>query len=289
MRITPISHAGGAVISGIDLATRPTAEEVSEIRQAFLEFGVIVLRDQNLSDADQLRFCEYMGGVARRGKPLEQRKHDQDSAYGGSIHMVTNAVKDGTPLGSFGDGEVWFHHDGSFKEVPYAATVLYSLEIPSTGGETVFANMYAAYDKLRQPTKDRLEGLRALNVYDYARTGRVDLNLDIAAMNHWVHPVVIRHPDTGRPALYVSPLITARIEGMEPDDSDALLEELFRFAEDDSLIFEHAWRVGDLVMMDNRCITHARKDFPANEPRTLRRTMVEGVPIGFTTRDGNTA
>ena len=279
MKIIPISRAGGAEISGVDLATKLTAEEVSEIRQAFLEFGVIVFRDQNLSDADQLRFCECMGGVARRGKPLERRRRDRDSAYGGSVHMVTNAVKDGTPLGSFGDGEVWFHHDGSFKEIPYAATVLYSLEIPSTGGETVFANMYAAYDKLPQPTKDRLEGLHALNVYDYARTGRVDLSLDIATMNHWVHPVVIRHPDTRRPALYVSPLITARIEGMGPDDSDALLEELFRFAEDDDLVFEHAWRVGDLVMMDNRCITHARKDFPANEPRTLRRTMVEGVPI----------
>ena len=289
MKIMPISRAGGAEIIGVDLATKLTTEEVSEIRQAFLEFGVIVFRDQNLSDADQLRFCECMGGVARRGKPLERRRRDRDSAYGGSVHMVTNAVKDGAPLGSFGDGEVWFHHDGSFKEIPYAATVLYSLEIPSTGGETVFANMYAAYDKLPRSTKDRLEGLHALNVYDYARTGRVDLSLDIATMNHWVHPVVIRHPDTLRPALYVSPLITARIEGMGQDDSDALLEDLFRFAEDDDLVFEHAWRVGDLVMMDNRCVTHARKDFPASEPRTLRRTMVEGVPIATLRCGENTA
>jgi taurine dioxygenase len=123
-------------------------------------------------------------------------------------------------------------------------------------------------------------GLKALNVYDYASTGRVDLDQDISHINHWVHPMVVRHPDTGRKALYVSPLITARVEGVPQAESDALLAELSDYINDDSLIFEHKWRVGDLAMMDNRCITHARRDFPAGEPRMLRRTMVEGVPIG---------
>ena len=108
---------------------------------------------------------------------------------------------------------------------------------------------------------------------------RVDLEQDISNINHWVHPLVIRHPDTGRRALYVSPLITARIEGLSKTESDTLLEELFRYQEDDGIIFEHKWQGGDLVMMDNRSITHARKDFPPGEPRMLRRTMVEGVTV----------
>ena len=82
-----------------------------------------------------------MGGVASRGRPLQERAKDADAAYEDAVHIVTNLTKDGVPLGSFGDGEVWFHHDGSFKEIPYAATVLYGMSVTSVGGETVFANM----------------------------------------------------------------------------------------------------------------------------------------------------
>ena len=240
---------------------------------------MIVIRDQELEDEDQIRFCNAMGGIATRGKPADQRATDSDASYGGAVHMVTNLTEDGKPLGSFGDGEVWFHHDGSFKEIPYAATVLYGLAVTSTGGETVFANMYQAYDRLPTTTKRRIDRVKALNIYDYAATGRVDLDQDISNINHWVHPVVIRHPDTRRKALYISPLITARIESFAKDESDSLLAELFRFVDDTEIQFEHKWRVGDLAMMDNRCMTHARRDFPAGEPRMLRRTMVEGVEI----------
>ena len=278
-QIDPISPAGGAVIKGLDLSAPLSLEDIVALRGAFLEYGMIVIRDQELEDEDQIRFCNAMGGIATRGKPADQRATDSDASYGGAVHMVTNLTEDGKPLGSFGDGEVWFHHDGSFKEIPYAATVLYGLAVTSTGGETVFANMYQAYDRLPTSTKRRIDRVKALNIYDYAATGRVDLDQDISNINHWVHPVVIRHPDTRRKALYISPLITARIESFAKDESDSLLAELFRFVDDTEIQFEHKWRVGDLAMMDNRCMTHARRDFPAGEPRMLRRTMVEGVEI----------
>lgn len=280
MNIAPISDAGGAIVSGIDLRRDLELQDVTAIRNAFLEYGVVVIQEQDLNTRDQIRFCNAMGGTATRGKPADQRADDADSAYDGAVHVVTNLTEDGKPLGSFGDGEVWFHHDGSFREIPYAATVLYGMAVTSTGGETVFANMYMAFDRLSEATKKRIDGLDGLNVYDYASTGRVDLEQDISNINHWVHPLVIRHPDTGRRALYVSPLITARIEGLSKTESDMLLEELCRYQEDDEIIFEHKWNAGDLVMMDNRSITHARRDFPAGEPRMLRRTMVEGVSIG---------
>jgi len=280
IRVERLSDAGGASITGVDLSAPLSAAEIAAIRDAFHEYGMIVIRGQDIDGGDQLRFCEYMGGTATRGKPADQRADDGDASYGGSVHLVTNLTEDGKPLGSFGDGEVWFHHDGSFKEIPYAATVLYGMAVTSAGGETVFANMYMAYDRLPTSTKRRIDGLQALNIYDYAATGRVDLNQDISHINHWVHPLVIRHPDTGRKALYVSPLITARVEGISKEESDALLDELFAYVDDTDIQFDHKWAVGDLAMMDNRCLTHARRDFPAGEPRMLRRTMVEGVPIG---------
>lgn len=280
IQIEPISAAGGAAITGVDLSGPLAASEIAAIRAAFLQYGMIVIRDQEIENDDQIRFCEAMGGTATRGKPADQRSGDGDASYGGAVHLVTNLTEDGKPLGSFGDGEVWFHHDGSFREIPYAATVLYGLAVTSTGGETVFANMYQAYERLQTSTKRRIDRLTALNIYDYATTGRVDLDQDISDINHWVHPVVIRHPDTGRKALYISPLITARIEGVSNDESDALLAELFAYVDDTEIQFKHKWRVGDLAMMDNRCMTHARRDFPAGEPRMLRRTMVEGVAIG---------
>ena len=280
LHITPLSEAGGATITGVDLSAPLSSAIIETIHNAFLKYGMIVIRDQDIGNDDQIRFCNAMGGTATRGKPAEQRSGDGDSAYGGAVHLVTNLTEDGKPLGSFGDGEVWFHHDGSFREVPYAATVLYGLAVTSTGGETVFANMYQAYDRLPTFTKRRIEKLKALNIYDYAATGKVDLDQDISRINHWIHPIVIRHPDTGRKALYVSPLITARIEDTLKDESDALLADLFAFVDDTDIQFEHKWRVGDLAVMDNRSMTHARRDFPAGEPRMLRRTMVEGVPIG---------
>ena len=276
MEITPISNAGGARINGIDLSKVVSPEDVAMLKKAFLDYSVLVIPGQELNERDQLRFCDLMGGVASRGKPLQERVKDGDAAYEGAVHMVTNLTKEGVPLGSFGDGEVWFHHDGSFKEIPYAATVLYGMSVTSVGGETVFANMYLAYDYLNLTLKQKIEGLEGLNIYDYASIGRVDLTRDVTGLNQWIHPLVIVHPDTGRKALFVSPLITARVEGVRPNESERLLTELCKYQENPEIIFEHKWEVGDLVMMDNRCITHARREFPGGEPRMLRRTMVQG-------------
>ncbi len=280
MKIVPKSPAGGADISGIDLSKPLDSQTIAAVKEAFDTFGVIAILEQDISPEDQLRFCELMGGTATRGQPLYRRQEQADAEYDGAIHLVTNLTKHGRPLGSFGDGEVWFHHDGSFKEIPYAATVLYGLAVTSSGGETVFANMYMAYDRLSKDTKLRLEGLFGLQIYDYAAREPVNLDRDTSKVNQWVHPLVIRHPVTGRKALYVSPLITARIEDLPEQESNNLLQELFQYIHDDEIKFQHRWSMGDLVMMDNRCITHARLDFPEHEERMLRRTMVQGVTIG---------
>tara|TARA_B100000686_G_C16687637_1_gene915742 strand:- start:243 stop:1088 length:846 start_codon:yes stop_codon:yes gene_type:complete len=279
MQVNPMSSAGGAIIEGIDLS-EPLPENIqSDLMAAFIKYSVLVIKKQNISEEDQFRFCEIMGGLGVRGKPLGMRENDLDSEYEGAIHLVTNLTEDGKALGSFGDGEVWFHHDGIFKEIPDAATVLYALAVTSTGGETVFANMYKAYEKLDPELKCKIASLNGLNVYDYGSRGRVDLNQDYSKLNQCVHPLIIRHPKTKKRALYVNPLMTARIVGLSERESDELLELLFQYKDDAELLFQHKWEVGDVVIMDNQSLTHARNDFPAGEPRMLRRTLVKGVPI----------
>jgi taurine dioxygenase len=162
-------------------------------------------------------------------------------------------------------------------EIPHIATMLYAVELPSSGGNTMFADMYAAYDKLRPEIRNRLDGKKALQVHDYKRTERPGRDLDLTQVGNYAHPVFITHPETGKKAVYVNRLMTARIEDMETTESDALLEELFSVAEDRSIVYEHVWRPGDLVIWDNRCITHARTDFPGNERRLLRRTTLVGT------------
>ena len=193
------------------------------------------------------------------------------------VMVVSNVRIDGKPLGLAHDGEMWFHSDMCYVETPHRATMLYAVDLPSTGGDTLFADMYAAYDNLSLDIRDRLEGMTALQVHDYKRTERPGVDLDLTKVGNYAHPVFVTHPKTGKKAVYVNRLMTARIEGLEKAESDSLLEELFAITEDPVIVYAHIWQQGDLVIWDNRCITHARTDFPANERRLLHRTTLVGT------------
>ena len=129
--------------------------------------------------------------------------------------MVTNIVENGKSIGAFGDGEMWFHHDTSYYPEPNRATLLYSMKITSTGGQTCFSNMYKAYDKIPRALRDELEGRKVLQVHDYKRRERIDLEkVDVSALLHHEQPIFVTHSATGKKALYVSRLMSARIEGL---------------------------------------------------------------------------
>ncbi len=204
-------------------------------------------------------------------------KHDQ--TYQPGVMLVSNIRENGKPIGVLPDGEMFFHSDQCYAERPTMATLLYAVEIPSQGGNTLFANMYAAYDSLPDETKQRLDGLTAMNVYDYATNATVR-RPGVPAMQpdapSYAHPVVRTHPATRRKALYVNRLMTDHIVGMPRADSDRLLETLFDHQEQRRFVYEHVWRPGDLIMWDNRCTLHARTDFPSTERRLLRRVIVQG-------------
>ncbi|MDA2932876.1 TauD/TfdA family dioxygenase [Acidobacteria bacterium AH-259-D05] len=275
--VEPLSSALGAEIRGVDLRHDLSLEIVSQIVDAFSEHLVILFRDQELTEEQQLHFAGYLGEIGQRSLPRDQWPEGRD--HNPAIMLISNIREKGKLIGSLPDGELWFHHDMCYVEAPPKATLLYAVEVPAQGGNTRFANMYKAYDALSDTVQEKISGQKALQIYDYKTTEKVDLEGDISQIAHYLQPVAITHPITKRKALYVNPLITARIEGLPSQESDALLEELLRFTKSPEMIYEHRWRPGDLLVWDNLCSCHARTDFSSFERRLLRRCTLLGLPL----------
>jgi len=278
--VTPMSAACGAAISGIDLRDPIDAATVKEIEDAFHEHVVVVFRDQDITEDEQMAFANAFGGLGDRKR--SPNGSNPGGSYDTPFMFVTNIIdeKTGEPIGAFGDGEMWFHHDTSYYEKPHKATLLYSITLPDSGGNTCFANMYKAYDALPQEMKDKLAGKKALHIHEYERRARVDIaNKDISQSPHWFHPVCVTHPESGRKSLFVDRLMTRRIEGVSYEESEEILDFLYDHAEQEEFVFEHEWKLGDVVAWDNRCSTHGRTYFPENEDRLLRRCTIHGSPL----------
>jgi taurine dioxygenase len=169
-----------------------------------------------------------------------------------------------------------FHHDQIHSEIPHNGTLLYSLEIPDRGGDTLFASGYAAYDTLDPALKAKLDGRRAFHHYNYGSTIRGD-SRGVEAFNESIHPVFRTHDETGRKAIYVNRLMTVRIDGLPADEGAAALAALFDHSEKPDFVYRHVWQVGDLIVWDNRCSMHARDDFPSDQRRLMLRTTVKGT------------
>lgn len=280
MKITPLSKALGAEITDIDLRRSQDDASIKAIKEAFDQNIFVVFRGQELSEEDQIRAAGYFGKVHVRRR--ENYKRDPGGVFDTPFMLVTNIVENGKAIGVFGDGEMWFHHDTSYYPEPHRATLLYSMKLPTWGGNTCFSNMYKAYENIPRPLRDKLEGKKVLQVHDYKRRERLDIdNIDLSAVRHHEQPIFITHPATGRKALYISRLMSARIIGLSKEESEAALEQLFDISEDPAIVYEHEWKLGDLVIWDNWCSIHARKDFPRDQPRLMRRLTIEGQAMRF--------
>lgn len=278
MKIRPLSDVLGAEVIGADVRDLNDGA-FDAIRQAHLDYGLVVLRDQHMTPDDHI-------GFSRRFGPLVCQVLDQYSLPGHrEILVLTNRREDGRPLGLADAGRRW-HTDMSYTEEPPLGSLLYGLEVPPEGGQTKFANMYAAYEALSDAMKTRLAGLRA--VHDYKRHySRADAESGgqraklrderVDSLKPAIHPVVRTHPETGRKALYVDEGHTIAIEGMDERESEALLRELCAHATRPEFVYTHEWRRFDLVFWDNRCLLHQAQ--PYDQERYLRhmqRTTVAG-------------
>jgi taurine dioxygenase len=271
LKSSPVSPAIGALVEGVDLS-RPLDERTKQrLRRLLDEHCIVLIRDQSLSEEQLATAGSWVGALAKRGRPSTVRREGNPF-----ITKVSNIRENGVLIGSLPDGEMLFHADSAFNEFPHRASFLFAIEIPSIGGNTCFANMYKAYDMLPATLKQRLAGKKAAQVYDYATYEKADQAAGHSNVRSAVHPVVIVHPGSGRKSLYISRLMTKKIEGLDPTESDDLIAELLTYTENPSIIYEHRWRPGDFLVWDNLSSTHARTDFS----RAERRLLLRGTTVG---------
>jgi taurine dioxygenase len=271
LEVYPLSPGIGAEIRGVRLASISDAD-FRTVYAAWLQHLVLVVRDQQFTIEEFLRYS------ARFGRPtphvIKKTRHPDYPALtvmGGNVAYRDGGGKDvGVKR-----GEGW-HTDTAFMPQPAKATQLYALAIPSYGGDTLFASMYAAYDALPTPMKARLETLEAVFCCDGKNKDKNLLMDDEERQRPPVrHPVVRVHPETGRKALYVNPTHTLAMADMAPDEGDALLEDLYARMMQPGFEYRHKWRVGDVVIWDNRCCIHsATGGYPLSERRVHWRTTI---------------
>ena len=276
--ISPLSPVVGAAVHGLDLRQAIDDQTAERLREAFAHHAVLCVRDQQVTASEHARFVAVFGAVDTGYRVRSGARSDEVRKRG--VMLVSNIRKNGRPIGSLPDGEMQFHSDGAHRDVPYMATSLHAVRIPSRGGDTLFANLAAAYEALDEETRDRIAGLRVRNMYGYDDTFR-DETTDENDPNSSsaTHDLVRTHPESGRKALYLNRLMTRYVIGMDRAESDALLARLFDHAERPEFVYAHKWAVGDVLIWDNRCLNHARTDFPRDEDRLLRRYTITDTAL----------
>jgi taurine dioxygenase len=272
VEVRPAGSAVGAVISGLDLAEPLAPAALTTVKDALAQHGVVFFRDQRLTETQHIALARQFGDIN------VNRFFGHVDGYP-EIAMV---VKEPHQTKNIGGG---WHTDHSYDQIPALGSMLYAREIPPTGGDTLFASMYAAYDALSDGLKRTLEGLRGLHssrhVFGVKRgdlEGRIG-NYD-AATQDATHPVVITHPDSGRKALYVNPGFTIGFEGWTADESRPLLEFLYRHAARPEFTYRFQWQAGSLAFWDNRSTWHYALNDYQGERRLLHRITIEGRPLG---------
>ena len=249
----------GAEIRDIDLSSVPTGSDLNFIKEAFLDNLVLIFKDQSLTPKDLLSAATLWGFPQKH--PVFQGFKDHPEIikienYGEKYH--TNAH---------------WHSDVTFEEKPPDATLLYAVDVPSEGGNTLFANQYLAYDFLETNLKEKLENFFAVNTNkSVVQLARADPSLEKSVL----HPVFRTHPETGKKALFVTQAFVERIEGLTNKESEAILMQLYSQASDEKFRYEHKWHNGDMVVWDNRCVQHYAVHDHGDKTRTLHRITVSG-------------
>src|SRR3979409_2316052 len=248
------------------------ALQFGALKRAWHDHQVILVRGQTLDDQDLIAFSRRFGDLDWAPVPETGRRFVEGLP---EIYIVSNVTVNGQPIGSLGAGEAVWHTDMSYLEVPPMASMLYALEVPASGGNTSFCSMYAVYEALPAELKRRIADLKikhdgTYNSGGYLRQG-VTATDDPRKSPGAVHPLVCVHPDTGRRMLYLGRRRNAYLMGLELADSEALLDELWDFVARPEFAWEHVWKVGDLVLWDNRCTMHRRDPFDASARRTQQR------------------
>ena len=272
--INPTSGSIGAEISGVDLSIDLSDTVFSEIRQTFIEHGLIFFRNQELTPEDHLRFAKRWGEININRFFAKVEGYEQ----------IAEVKKD--PDQEINIGGAW-HTDHSYDQIPAMGSILLARETPKTGGDTLFANMYKAYESLSDGLKGTLERMNACHssrhVFGahagYAEASNQRIGNPELATQDAIHPVIITHPESKRKALYVNPEFTVNFEGWTKEESKPLLNYLTEHSTKSEHITRFKWEPGSIAFWDNRCTWHfALNDYPG-EKRLMHRITVEGSAL----------
>ncbi len=268
--VRPLGAGFAAEVIGLDLA-RPLDDATRRaVYDAFVRYQVLAFRDQDLTPEQQVAFTEQFGTLERHiarnrgaGNPL--------------VHVVSNLGPDGLPSGKLGSTR--WHTDKSFRPEPSLATILHAVTMPPDGGDTCFADMYAAYDALPEAEKTALAGVRVVHSWELSRQkiGERATPEEIRDAPPMSHPLVRVHPDSGRKCLFMGEH-ASHLDGRPLEEGRARLAALEAHATEERFVYRHRWRAGDVLMWDNRCLLHrADANFDAaRHPRVLHRTCLRG-------------
>ena len=284
LSVERISDTFVGEVDGVNLSDDHSDGEIDDIRSALMKHGILVFHGQNMSNQQHVRFSQKFG-------PSE-------------IHTVKQYLLEGFPeiiaLANRGDkgtkpianGGAYWHSDITYKVRPPMGSILYALEIPPEGGDTLYCDMAGAYDALSDEMKDRIDGLKAVHSYlprfmasrkmdkGFQKDGFVLSEEQKAELAEVVHPIVRTHPENGRKALFINEGFTVRVEDMDENDGKALLSELNAHATSDRFIYAHKWSVGDVVFWDNRVTMHKATEYDSQYARRMHRTTVQGdIPV----------
>ena len=280
--IRPLAPALGAEIAGVDLSKPLDAATGKAILDAWHDHSALLIRNQSLTDPQLIQFARLFGEL-EMAPPNKSGSHWLEGYP--ELAIISNIKKDGEPIGSLGNGEAIWHTDMSFMEEPPAASLLYSLEVPSAGGATHLAGMYRAYETLPDDLKRRVEGRIAVHDATYTSAGEVRKKYaafvgttDPDRAPGARHPLVRVHPVTGRKALYLGRRSGA--SGIVGEADSTLWDALWAHCSGPALSWAHHWAVGDLLIWDNRCTMHYRESFNDAERRMMHRAQTRGeAPI----------
>lgn len=275
--VRPLTGKVGAEIVGLDLSKTLNDADFARVHKAHLDYHLIVFRDQHITPQQQVDFSRRFGVLQIHVlKQFLLANHPE-------ILIVSNIVENGQPVG-LGDAGKYWHSDLSYKELPSLGSMLYAQELPSEGGDTLFADMHLAWETLPQHLREAVEGRSAVHSYTAryaeghnAASWRPTLTPEqLAQVVEVTHPIVRTHPENGRKALFVSEGFTTRIVGLPEDESRQILSEIYAHSVRPEHIYRHQWQPNDMVFWDNRSLIHLAAGCPTHLRRKLYRTTIQG-------------
>ena len=271
-------------VDGVNLSDDHSDGEIGDLRTALMEHGILVFHGQDMSNQQHVRFSQKFGP-----SEIHTVKQYLLEDFPEIIALANRGDKGTKPIAN---GGAYWHSDITYKACPPMGSILYALEIPPEGGDTLYCDMAGAYDALSDEMKERIDGLRAVHSYlpRFMASRKMDegFQKDVfvlseeqkAELAEVVHPIVRTHPENGRKALFINEGFTVRVEDMDEDDGKALLSELNAHATQDRFIYAHKWSVGDVVFWDNRVTMHKATEYDNQYARRMHRTTVQGdIPI----------